>query len=138
MSRRASRKPCQCNRVFLRFQSVEDDAIVVAVWYVYILRCSNNSLYIGETNDVAQRVADHQRGRGSELTTKFRPVHLVYCEQHPHRAAALKRERQLKGWTRAKKDALIQGDRNALRNSIRCQRGTPLFAKQLRRSLEKH
>ena len=94
----------------IHFHSPTDDGIVVRMWFVYMLRCSNGSLYVGETNDVAQRVADHNRGRGSTHTAKHRPVQLAYLEQHPHRADCLQRERQLKRWTRAKKDALIAGD----------------------------
>jgi putative endonuclease len=80
------------------------------VWFFYIVRCADNSLYIGETNDVAQRIADHNRGRGAAHTAKHRPVQLAYLEQHPNRADCLQRERQLKRWTRAKKEALIAGD----------------------------
>jgi putative endonuclease len=82
-----------------------DDGIVVFVWFVYIVRCSNGSLYVGETNDVGHRVADHNRGRGSAHTAKYRPVQLAYVEEHPDREASLRREQQLKGWTRAKKAA---------------------------------
>ncbi len=49
------------------------------MWFVYMLRCSNGSLYVGETTDVAQRVADHRRGRGSAHTAKHRPVQLAYA-----------------------------------------------------------
>jgi predicted GIY-YIG superfamily endonuclease len=80
------------------------------MWYVYILRCADNSLYIGETNNVDSRVIRHNEGRASLFTAAQRPVLLVYSERHPDRVAALTRERQLKRWTRAKKDALIAGD----------------------------
>ena len=85
------------------------------VWFLYIVRCSNGSLYVGETNDVVQRIADHNRGRGSAFTAKYRPVELAYLEQHPNRADCLQRERQIKGWTRVKKEALIAGDALALK-----------------------
>lgn len=80
------------------------------MWFVYILRCADDSLYIGETNDVARRVAKHNEGSGAAHTEKHRPVRLVYTEEHASRAGCLKRERQLKRWTRAKKEALIAGD----------------------------
>lgn len=80
-----------------------------------MLRCSNGSLYVGETSDVAQRVADHNRGRGSAHTAKHRPVQLAYLEQHPSRADCLQRERQIKGWSHAKQEALIAGDLAALK-----------------------
>ena len=79
------------------------------MWFVYILRCADNSIYIGETNDLALRVLRHNEGRASSFTVT-RPVVLAYSESHPDRAAALTRERQLKRWTRAKKEALIAGD----------------------------
>ena len=87
------------------------------MWFIYILRCSNGSLYVGETNDVAPRVADHNRGRGSAHTSKYRPVQLVYVEEYADRAACLKREHQIKGWSRAKKTALIECDLIALRKA---------------------
>ena len=80
------------------------------MWHVYILRCADNSLYVGETGDVAARIAKHNGGQGSSFTAKRRPVSLAYSESHPNRELALRRERQLKGWTRAKKEALIAGD----------------------------
>ena len=67
-------------------------------------------MYVGETGDVAARIAKHNDGQGSSFTAKRRPVSLAYSESHPNRELALRRERQLKGWTRAKKEALIAGD----------------------------
>jgi predicted GIY-YIG superfamily endonuclease len=80
------------------------------VWFVYIVRCSDNSLYIGETEDVAARVLRHNEGRGSSFIAARRPVDLLFAEAHETRDAALVREKQLKRWTRAKKEALIAGD----------------------------
>ena len=85
------------------------------MWNVYILRCSDKSLYIGETDDVDLRLTRHNDGRGSVRTSTRRPVVLAYSEVHPTRQAALKRERQLKRWTRAKKEALIAGDLDLLK-----------------------
>ena len=83
--------------------------------FVYILRCADGSLYIGETHDVAQRVAAHNKGCASAHTAKRRPVQLAYVEAHANREAALAREQQLKRWSRAKKEALIEGDLIALK-----------------------
>ena len=80
------------------------------MWFVYILRCSDDSLYIGETDDVASRASRHNNGRGSSYTASRRPVDVVFIEAHDSRDDALARERQLKRWTRAKKEALIAGD----------------------------
>ena len=87
------------------------------MWFLYILRCADGSLYIGETNDVSTRLADHNRGRGGTHTAKRRPVTLAYVEEHPDRPAALERERQIKGWTRRKKEALIAGDHVGLKKA---------------------
>jgi predicted GIY-YIG superfamily endonuclease len=85
------------------------------VWYVYILRCADGSLYIGETNEIEQRIERHNAGRGSAFTAAKRPVTLVYSESYSIRKVALVRERELKRWSRAKKEALVAGDLDALK-----------------------
>ena len=85
------------------------------VWFVYILRCADGSLYVGETHDVAQRLIQHNKGRAAAHTSKRRPVHVAYVEERPNREGALVRERQLKRWSRSKKEALIAGDLAALK-----------------------
>jgi predicted GIY-YIG superfamily endonuclease len=80
------------------------------VWFVYILRCADNVLYIGETSNLDSRLLKHHAGSACSFTAHRRPVALVYQETHASHGAALKRERQLKGWTRAKKEALIAGN----------------------------
>jgi predicted GIY-YIG superfamily endonuclease len=87
------------------------------MWFVYILECADASFYIGETNNVNARIAKHADGSASRFTAVRRPVKLVYSETHDDRPAALRRERQLKGWTRAKKKALVAGDRSALKRA---------------------
>ena len=67
------------------------------MWYVYILRCADNSLYIGETGDIDSRLLKHDDGTACRFTASRRPVVLVHSEKHSTREAALKRERQLKG-----------------------------------------
>ena len=86
------------------------------MWSVYILRCADDSLYVGETNDVSSRLTRHNAGTAAAHTAKRGPVRLVYTEQYPTREDCLKRERQLKGWTRAKKEALVAGDKSVLKN----------------------
>lgn len=78
--------------------------------YVYILRCADNGLYVGETGDVVARVLKHEAGEASGFTRTRRPVTLVYAEAHRDRRRGRARERQLKRWTRVKKEALIAGD----------------------------
>ena len=78
--------------------------------WVYILRCSDGSLYVGHTWDLCSRERTHNEGRGGCYTARRRPVRLVYSEEHDSLRGAVRREHQLKGWTRAKKEALIAGD----------------------------
>jgi predicted GIY-YIG superfamily endonuclease len=85
------------------------------VHYVYILRCADGSLYIGETEDLGRRLTQHAAGTACQFTAARLPVVLAHSETHPTRDAALRRERQLKGWTRAKKEALIANDLTLLK-----------------------
>ena len=83
--------------------------IAVSMYYVYIVRCADGSLYTGLARDPQQRVAVHNAGRGAKYTSSRRPVALVYQEAVKSRSDALKREAQIKNWRRARKDALIAG-----------------------------
>ncbi len=83
---------------------------LVGPFFVYIIRCSDGSLYVGHTLDVQERVKAHNDGRGASWTASRRPVELVYQETHHTEQKAVARERQLKGWTHSKKFALINGD----------------------------
>ena len=82
--------------------------------YVYLLRCSDNSLYVGQTSNLRTREQDHNDGRGGSYTAKRRPVHIVYAEQYSSRDEALSRERQIKRWSSEKKQLLVRGDVAAL------------------------
>jgi len=77
-------------------------------WIVYILRCSDTSLYIGITNDLDKRIARHNSGDGARYTRSRRPVFLVWKEYVNSESLARKRELQLKGWTKIKKENLIK------------------------------
>lgn len=79
------------------------------MWYVYVVRCSDNSLYTGITTDVSRRAKEHNRKSGGNYTRTRTPVKLVYQEPHPTQSSALKREAQIKRWARSKKLALIKG-----------------------------
>ena len=78
--------------------------------HVYILRCADGSLYVGVTDNLDARLLKHNDGTASVFTAQRRPVVLVYSEMYEALAVAQGRERQLKRWTRAKKEALIAGD----------------------------
>lgn len=84
---------------------------------VYILRFSNNSLYIGQTNNLHQRLIDHKNKatRASKFSKENGEFKLAYQEQFPAQLEAMRREKQLKGWTRAKKEALIKRDLKRLK-----------------------
>nr|WP_313809708.1 GIY-YIG nuclease family protein [Allomuricauda sp.] len=93
-------------------------------YFVYILKCSDNSFYIGVTNDILSRENQHNEGLNiSSYTFARRPVKLVWCQEFLNPTEAIHREKQLKGWSRKKKEALIQKDYDSLRkysrNSLR-------------------
>jgi putative endonuclease len=80
-------------------------------WFVYILRCKDQSLYTGITNNLQRRLNEHRQGKGGYYTNSFKALDIVYQEEQPTKQEALKREAQIKGWTRNKKLALIKGDK---------------------------
>ena len=79
-------------------------------FYLYILRCSDGSLYIGHTDNLDKRLADHQAGIGSIYTSKRLPVEIVFSESFVNRDDAFVAERKIKGWSRVKKEAFIRSD----------------------------
>lgn len=80
----------------------------------YLLRCSNGSYYVGHTDDGARRLEEHNSGKGAEHTRKYRPVRLLYTEPFDSESDAMRREMQIKHWSRAKKAALVAGNAQAL------------------------
>jgi tRNA/rRNA methyltransferase len=84
-------------------------------FYVYILRCVDRSYYIGHTDDLERRIAQHEAGEVPGYTQNRRPVRLVFSDEFPTRIEALEAERKLKGWSRAKKEALIMGNWDRVR-----------------------
>lgn len=83
--------------------------------YTYILECSNGQYYVGSTKDLEKRLQEHQAGLGGEFTRAHLPVKLIYYEEYQSVEQAFHRERQLHGWSRAKKEALICGDMESLK-----------------------
>ena len=86
------------------------------MWYVYGLKCSNNSLYIGITNDLDSRLTGHKKGVGAKYTKVRLPVKVVRVEEFPDKFSARKREIQLKNWRRAKKEWWMAGFPRQARN----------------------
>ncbi|MDE2323047.1 MAG: GIY-YIG nuclease family protein [candidate division NC10 bacterium] len=79
-------------------------------FWVYLLRCADGSYYVGHTDHLEKRMAEHAMGTIPGYTLKRRPVTLAFAEDFCTREEALERERQIKGWRREKKEALIQSD----------------------------
>jgi len=79
-------------------------------FWVYILRCADNSYYTGHTDNLEQRLAKHQAGEIEGYTSTRLPVRLLFSEELPTREEALTCERQIKGWSRRKKEALMRRD----------------------------
>ena len=80
-------------------------------YYVYILKCSDNSYYTGITNDLSRRVNEHNDGiNPSCYTYKRRPVQLVFSSEFTDVTLAILFEKQVKGWSRKKKEAMINGE----------------------------
>lgn len=77
------------------------------VHFVYIVRCADGTLYTGYARDPREREKAHNAGRGAKYTSGRRPVRLVYSELCESRGKALSRERELKRWSRARKEAFI-------------------------------
>lgn len=92
-------------------------------FWIYLLRCADGSYYAGHTDDLARRLAQHHDGSVRHCyTSRRRPVVLVYSEAFATREEALAAERQVKGWSRRKKEALIQGDWAQIRRLARGKR----------------
>ena len=83
-------------------------------FYAYMLRCSDGSYYVGHTDDLEARITAHQIGLFPCYTKRRRPVQLVWHQEFAERDQAFAVERQIKGWSRAKKEALIRGDWEAI------------------------
>ena len=73
------------------------------MWFVYVLLCSDGSLYTGSTNNLEKRLLDHQNGRGGRYTRSHKPIRMVYFEKLATKSTALKREIEIKSWKRETK-----------------------------------
>ena len=92
--------------------------------YMYILECSDGSYYTGSTVDLGRRLAQHQAGEGANHTKKRLPVKLVYFEEFQYIADAFYREKQVQGWSRSKKEALINDTPEKLHELAKCMNET--------------
>jgi putative endonuclease len=82
------------------------------MYFVYLIECGDKSLYTGITNDLGRRFDQHKKGNGGYYTSSKRAIRIVYTEEHPDRSSALRREAQIKGWTRQKKLNLVRSGRS--------------------------
>lgn len=83
--------------------------------FMYILRCSDGSYYVGSTRNLEIRLRQHETGVGASYTRTRRPVELVYAAEFANVAEAFAAEKRVQNWSRAKREALIRGDYDALR-----------------------
>ncbi len=83
-------------------------------FFTYMLQCSDCTYYTGHTDDLKKRLGQHQSGIGCAYTAGRRPVKLVWCQEFATRDQAKVAEAMVKGWSRAKKKALISGDFDAI------------------------
>jgi putative endonuclease len=95
--------------------------------FVYILLCAARSYYVGSAtgDDLTQRIAQHNSGFYGGYTSTRRPVHLVWSQHFERIADAIAAERQLKGWSRSKKEALIRGDWGSVQHLAKRRAGKP-------------
>ena len=92
--------------------------------YIYILECADGSYYTGSTTDLERRLWEHQNGQGAKYTAKRLPVTLVYCDVCDRIDDVFFREKQIQGWSRKKKKALINGETNQLHRFAECRNET--------------
>jgi putative endonuclease len=95
--------------------------------FVYLLRCSDGSFYVGSAraDDLSKRVAEHETGAHKGYTFTRRPAHLVWFEHFDRITDAIAVERKIKGWSRAKKEALVRGDWDEIRFRAKRRAGKP-------------
>lgn len=94
-------------------------------YYVYILKCADNSYYTGITSNLEHRIALHQEGHDPDsYTYSRRPVEIVFADYFLDPKAAISFEKQIKGWSRAKKEALIAGNWDKIRFLAKCKNKT--------------
>lgn len=92
-------------------------------YIVYMLQCSDGSFYIGSTADLSRRISEHELGvLPSSYTHSRRPVKLVWTQEFPSQEEAFASERQIKGWSRAKKKALIKDDWEEIHQIVKRER----------------
>ena len=77
------------------------------MWFVYILECSDGSFYTGASNNIEKRFLEHKSGKGGRYTRSHTPIKIIYSEKFENKSLALKREAEIKSWSKAKKLSLL-------------------------------
>lgn len=78
------------------------------MYFVYLLECNGGRIYTGITTNVERRFSEHLAGKGGHFTRSMKPEKILYTEEHPDRSSALKRESEIKSWTRSEKMKLTR------------------------------
>lgn len=118
-----ARQPFDSLRSLMAYGQMKKEANVLSVvegqmpYFIYIIRTKKNQLYVGQSNRLERRELEHQRSKwGAKfLRDSGTTFDIAYTEEYPTRKEAMKREKQLKGWTRVKKEALIKGNLGLLK-----------------------
>ena len=95
--------------------------------WIYIIKCSDDSYYCGSTSNLEQRINDHIFHKYSGYTSARLPVNLVFSQEFADINDAIRAERQIKGWSRVKKKALINGDFELLHELAKCTNNTSSY-----------
>ncbi|KQV08230.1 excinuclease ABC subunit C [Leifsonia sp. Root112D2] len=82
--------------------------------HVYILHCADGSYYVGSTRQLERRIAEHASGEGAKYTSSRLPIELVFAQEYERVDEAYAREKQIQGWSRRKREALIRGEYEGL------------------------
>ena len=98
--------------------------------YTYLLQMKDGRIYVGHTDDLDRRESEHHKGKGGNTTTRFGAGKLIHSEVYPDKTSALKRERQVKRWSHAKKLALASGNLLRLKELTRSRQSRRFLAKQ--------
>jgi putative endonuclease len=99
----------EANALSLSKGKLRTFATFMSEWFIYIVRCVDDSYYTGISNNVEQRIKKHNAGIGAAYTRSHRPVVLIWQESAESESAAKRREAQIKKWTRSKKENLVNG-----------------------------
>ena len=97
--------------------------------WIYILRCFDDTYYSGSTSNLVQRINEHIFHKYSGYTSALLPIELVYSQEFSDINDAIKAERQIKGWNRKKKEALINGDFDLLHELAKCKNESSSYNK---------